>query len=439
MERYIPNVSRRTILRGLGAALTLPWLESLARAQGDKTGPPRRWAAMIFANGVNEKHWWAKGAGSAMELSKTLQPLAPFKKDMIVLNGLHLFDRTSGVHSPYFTNFFSGEKVRKTSVPDVAETTDHYMARTIGKQTPVPCLTLGIERTVHGIQGGLPSVYRCTLSWSSKNTPVPTEIYPRQAFDRLFDTSSLMKDKSVLDAVLGHARTVRGKLDYYDKQKLDEYMTSIRDIEHRIERATAEERIEGWQPTLDKPNIKRPPEGLPQIIPEHMKLMVDIMVLAFQMDKTRIATLLFNNDTSGMKFGFLDGVTNASMHGGISHHQNKKKTLDMYQRVNQFHVEMLVRALHKMKSIDEGGSTLLENTMLLFGSTMMDGDKHDADSGLPLILCGQGGGTLKTGRVLSYEKLEDRRLCNLHLALMQRMGMPDKEFGNSHYPLSDLS
>lgn len=455
-ERYLPKTSRRQVLRGLGATLTLPWLESLAWAEAKSVGakglagPPRRWASMVFANGVNTDHWNAEGEGEAMKLSKTLQPLAPFKQDIMPIDGLRLFEeRLFPVHVPYFTNFLSGGVVedcviaggkgkqsgsdgKDPRIPDVAQTLDHYLASKVGYMTPVPCLTLGIEAPSYGIKAGKPQIYYDTISWSDRQTPIAPEIYPRAAFDQLFDVSSLIEQKSVLDSVYQQAKTLGNRINHQDRAKLQDYMDGIRELERRIELATSEGRLEGWKPALTEPNMPPPPPNLPQNIPAHMKLMADIMVLGFQMDKTRIATLLCNNDTSGMLFDFLEGVEKSPMHGGISHHQKNPKTLAMYQKINQFHVELLAYTLGRMKSIDEGnGTSLLDNTMILFGSTMRDGDHHDGRD-LPLILCGRGGGTIRPGRTIKkYDTDASRRLCNLHLAMLNRMGVPDKAFGNS--------
>ncbi len=438
-DPYRSTLSRRTILKGLGASIALPWMESLAWAaeksgQAIMSGPPRRWAALIFANGVNTEHWWVKGEGAGMELSKSLKPLDKFKEDLLFVDNLHIFDDTVGVHTPYFTNFLAGEKVRHGSVPDLAESVDQFMARTVGKNTAVPSIVLGTEPTGYGLAAGKPGIYNGTMSWSSRTTPIPPEIFPRQAFDRLFDTSELLRDRSILDFVGEQAKSIQRKLDSRDRDKLEEYLTSIREIEQRIELATAEGRLEGWQPSLDAPDIDRPPEGRPQNVREHVKLMLDIIVLAFQMDQTRIATYLFEKDVTGMSFNFLDGVSNTGMHT-ISHHRKKGSTLEEYQKINEFHVEQLAYILDRMSSIEEGnGTTLLDNTMLMFGSTMRDGDVHDAND-LPLILCGGKTAGLIKGKALRYESLEDRRLCNLHLAMAQKMGCEIKEFGNSHYPL----
>jgi hypothetical protein len=438
---YTPAMSRRTILKGLGATLALPWLESLAFAAGDTAlKPPRRYIAMFFANGVNAHEWWAKGNENAIEdLSPTLAPLADFRQEFIVLNGLRIFDSMSGVHWPYFTNLLSSGVVEKGAVPDCAESADQFIAKRIGDRTTVPGMNLGIEPTRAGLRLGMPDVIWGTFSWRDKSTPVPAEIYPRQAFDRLFDASGLARDKSVLDTVLEQSKAVGKDLGTQDRLKLEEYMQSIREVETRIERASSDQRKEGdWRPELKDPDMERPSADVPASTPEHMKLMLDIMLLALQMDKTRVCTFLFNRDSSNMLFDFIEGVEAKAMHGGISHHNNVPSVLAEYQKVNQFHVEQLAYVLGKMRGVDEGGSSLLDNSMLLFGSSMMDGNTHNAN-GIPLLLCGGGGGSIRSGRVLTYEKDEDRRLCNLHLSMINRMGVETDSFGNSHYPLPGLA
>ncbi len=440
------NVSRRTILKGLGAALTLPWMESLAWASGGKSavtaGPPRRWAAMIFTNGVWEPDWWAKGAGNAMELGPTLQPLARHKNNILVLNGLHIMPEFTGTvggpHTPKFTNFLSGGVINRTNVPDLAESIDQRLAREIGLKTPLPTLTLGIEPTQSGLTAGVPSIYFTTISWSSDKTPVAPEIYPRRAFDRLFDTTSLLNDRSVLDAALDQSKSVRRKLSYHDKDKLDQYMESIRSVERRLELATSDNRFEGWKPTLDTPNIERPREGLDWDVPEHMRLMADLLVLAFQMDKTRIATLLLERDVSTINFNFLEGVGSGQYHATYSHHAHNPESVAGYKRINRYHTEMAAYVIDKMSAVDEGNGSLLDNSMLLFGSNLMDGNAHDATK-LPLILAGGRNCEIKPGRVIDYTRPEDRLICNLHLATAQRMGLETDSFGNSTYPLPGLA
>ena len=444
-----PQINRRTLLRGLGATLALPWLESLAWAQARAAGvspkdaagakAPLRYGCLLFANGVNPHQWWARGGGDAMELSPTLAPLAPFKRDITVLRELHVFNNTSGPHWPLFSNYLSGAKFKETLIPEGGESIDQVIARHTGRETPVPSLVLGVEPAESGLRGGVPSVYYGTVSWSSKNTPIPPEIYPRAVFDRLFDTTALLRDKSVLDAVLAQAKDVRRGLGAQDRQKLDEFMHSVRDVEQRIQRATREERLEGWRPSLAKPDLQRPPEALPQNVADHMRLMLDLILLAWRMDKTRVATLVFNRDVSHMQFGFVDGVPNEQLHG-ISHHKEDATKLAAYQRINQFHVEQLAYLLGRMKQVDEGnGSTLLDNVMLQFGSNMFNGDSHDGRN-LPLILAGHGGGSIAGGRVIdtAAKPEEHQRACNLYLTLARRMGVKLDRFGDSVGELEEL-
>ena len=444
MNQRTSSLTRRAFLRGAGATLALPWLPSFAWAQGGKAAEnakaPVRYGSMLFANGVNPHEWWAKGEGEAMELSSTLQPLAAFKRDITVQRELHVFNNTSGPHWPLFSNYLSGAQFKETLIPEGGESIDQVIARHTGKQTPVPSLVLAVEPAESGLRGGVPSVYYGTVSWSSKNTPIAPEVYPRAVFDRLFDTSGLLRDKSVLDAVLAQSKDVRRDLGAQDQQKLDEFMTSVRDLEQRIERATKEERLEGWRPTLAKPNMERPAAELPQDVCAHMRMMLDLILLAWRMDKTRVATLICNRDVSHMKFGFLDGVLNEQLHS-ISHHKEDPKKLASYQRINQFHVEQLAYLMAKMKQVDEGnGTTLLDNVMLQFGSNMFNGDSHDGRN-LPMIIAGHGGGSLAGGRVIdtSAKPEEQQRACNLYLALAQRMGVKLEKFGDSVEALQGLA
>lgn len=437
--------SRRAILKGLGATVALPWLESWSWAQQKRAGersldkPPLRWGCVLFANGVNPQQWWAKNHGNTIELSPTLKPLTAFRKDILFLKELHVFNNTSGPHWPLFTNYLNGAPVRQGLIPEGSISIDQLIAKHTGKETAVPSLVLGVEPAESGLRGGVPSVYYGTVSWTSRNTPVPPEIYPRAAFDRLFDTTAHLRDQSVLDTVLDQTKQVNGRLGKADRQKLDEFFGSVRDLEQRIERATREERLECWRPSLTKPNIPRPADKPPQDVREHMKMMIDLIVLAWQMDRTRVATLILNRDVSHMQFGFLDGVGNEQLHS-ISHHKNKPATLDQYSRINRFHVEQFAYLLGRMKAIDEGdGSSLLDNSMVTFGSNMMDGDTHDGRD-LPLLLAGHAGGSIKTGRVLDYTSRpeEEQRLCNLHLSAAKLMGVKVDQFGDSVHPLKNL-
>lgn len=434
-ETYQPKVSRRCMLRGLGATLTLPWLESQVWAQGGnaavKAGPPRRWAALVFGNGVVTERWWAKGQGDAMEFSDTLAPLADWKQEVLFLENFRLVENPPYVlpHGTHYTNFLSGFPVRKQAVPTMAVTLDQYLARHVGRQTVVPTLNLGLRCMPPR------GVALDTISWVNANTPVMPEAYPAKAFDQLFDVSSKLEDRSILDDVHEDAKRVRGKLNVEDQRKFDNYLESIREVERRIERATNDERLPGaWRPTLDKPDMPRPEEGQPQDIPEYMKLMMDIILLAFRMDKTRIATLQFNNDgNNGMRFGFLDGVSNNHQHG-ISHHGNRPEGKDEHVKTVAYHAKQFAYFIEQMKSIDEGGTTMLDNSMVLFGTNFIDGHTHDT-SQLPLVLAGRGGGTIRPGRIIKAQRDEDRAACNIYLSMLNRMGVPDESFGDGHRPV----
>jgi hypothetical protein len=430
-------MNRRHLLQGLGATLGLPFFESLAKPTSKA---PLRYGCLLFANGVNPHQWWAKGAGDAMELSPTLSPLTDLKRHITVLKDLHVFNNTSGPHWPLFSNYLSGAKFKETLIPEGGESIDQVIARHTGKETTVPSLVLAVEPAESGLRSGVPGVYYSTVSWSSKNTPIAPEVYPRTVFDRLFDTSGLLRDKSVLDAVLAQSKDMRRALGSHDQQKLDEFMHSVRDVELRIERAAKEERLEGWRPSLAAPNLPRPPAELPQDVREHMRLMCDLLLLAWQMDKTRVATLIFNRDVSHMKFGFLDGVLNDQLHG-ISHHKEDAAKLASYQRINQFHVEQFAYLMRRMKQVDEGGgTTMLDNVILQFGSNMFNGDSHDGRH-LPMILAGHGGGSIAGGRVLdlSPKAEEQQRACNLYLGIAQRMGVKLDKFGDSVEMMGGLS
>jgi hypothetical protein len=245
-------------------------------------------------------------------------------------------------------------------------------------------------------------------------------------------------DRSVLDAVLAEARSLRPKVGSGDRKKLDEYLESIRDIERRIDHAAKEERLEGWRPTLKQPNMPRPSDEIPQNVPEHMKLMLDLIVLAFQMDKTRVVTLMLNNDLSQMNFRFIEGVRGA-LHLDLTHNGKAPEFEAMYLKTNQFHTEQFTYLVKRLKEIDEGGASLLDNSILMFASSLFDGDAHSADH-LPIVLAGKAGGALRTGRILDYldKGDDDRRACSLYLSLMDLMGAQLDRFGDTDKRLAGL-
>jgi hypothetical protein len=434
--------SRRHFLRGTGVALALPWLESMPLLGAANAKPPVRLATIFFSNGVEPAHWWAKGEGANMELGPCLEAMKPHRGEFSFLRGLYNQQafKSSSPHLGRMPNVLSGAWVSlDPSDIRVGTTFDQVLAREIGNHTAVSSLVLGIEPNELRLEDGLSMIYGSSLSWTSPVKPATKEIYPARAFDLLVgDGSGRKLDRSILDAVLRESHDLQPKISRGDRAKLDEYLESIRDIEKRIEKANREERIEGWRPTLSKPNMPRPADEIPQNVPDHMKLMLDLIVLGFQMDKTRISTLMLNNDLSQMNFKFVEGVKGA-LHLDLTHNGKAAAAEAMYLKTNQFHIAQFAYLIDRMKNIDEGGSTLLDNSMLLLCSNLFDGDTHSAEQ-MPMLLAGKGGGTLKPGQNLDFlDKGDDnRRACSLYLSLMDRMGVKLERFGDSDKRLINL-
>jgi Protein of unknown function (DUF1552) len=445
IDRSLSHPTRRHFLRGMGVALALPWMESLpvvGRAVAAKANtPPLRLGIIFFSNGVEPIHWWAKGSGATMEIGPALEPMLPHREDMVFIQGL--FNQTAHVStSPHLgrMNLLSGATVSLDPKEiRVGTSMDQIIASQIGGQTAIPSLVLGIEPNELRLEDGLSMIYGSSVSWISPTKPATKEVYPSRTFDRLVGDGSARKlDRSILDEVRQDSQSIRAKISRSDSLKLSEYLESIRDIELRIERAAKQERIEGWRPTLDKPDMPRPANELPQDVPEHMKLMLDLIVLAFQMDKTRVATLMLNNDLSQMNFKFLEGVQGA-LHLDLTHNGRAADKEAMYLKTNQFHIAQFAYLTQRMKDIREGDGSLLDNSILMAASSLFDGDAHGANQ-LPILLTGKGGGTLETGRILDYLGKEDeqRKACSLHLSLMDRMGVKLDRFGDATARLEEL-
>jgi Protein of unknown function (DUF1552) len=446
LRRASRNTSRRHFLRGMGVALALPWMESLpvfgqAAAAVKQSAPPLRFGIVFFSNGVEPIHWWAKGAGSTMEIGPALSPMMPHREDMVFINGL--FNQTAHTStSPHLgrMNLLSGATVSLDPKEiRVGTSMDQVLASQIGSHTSIPSLVLGIEPNELRLEDGLSMIYGSSLSWISPTKPATKEIYPSRTFDRLVgDGTERRLDRSILDAVRQDSQSLRPRISKGDNVKLSEYFESIRDIEKRIERASKEERIEGWRPTLEKPDMPRPANELPQNVPDHMKLMLDLIVLAFQMDKTRIATVMLNNDLSQMNFKFVEGVQGA-LHLDLTHNGKAADKEAMYLKTNQYHIAQFAYLTQRMKDIKEGDGSLLDNSILMCASSLFDGDAHGANQ-LPILLTGKGQGTLKTGRILDYlERPDDqRKACSLHLSLMDRMGVKLDKFGDATAGLAEL-
>ncbi|HEY8237843.1 MAG TPA: DUF1552 domain-containing protein, partial [Candidatus Limnocylindrales bacterium] len=413
---------------------SLPAFAQPVKGSAGATKPPVRLGIIYFSNGVEPAHWWAKGSGADMELGPGLEPMLPHREDMVFIRGL--FNQSAQVStSPHLgrMNLLSGAPVSlDPNQIRVGTSMDQVLATAFADETEVPSLVLGIEPNELRLEDGLSMIYGSSLSWISPTRAAAKEIYPARTFDRLVDDGSgRTLDRSILDAVWDESQGLRPRISKDDDHKLSEYFEGIRDIEKRIERASTEERLEGWRPTLAQPDMPRPKHELPQDVPAHMKLMLDLIVLAFQMDKTRVATLMLNNDLSQMNFKFLDGVQGA-LHLDLTHNGRAADKEAMYLKTNQFHIEQFAYLTQRMKDIAEGETTLLDNSILMMASNLFDGDLHSANQ-LPVLLTGKGGGSLATGRILDYldKGDEHRKACSLHLSLMDRMGVRLDRFGDS--------
>lgn len=437
--------ARRVFLRGIGVSMALPWLESY-NVWGDEpqhnvaaSDAPVRLAVLFSGNGFHSREWWAKGEGKAMELGKVLEPLSDFREKLVFVRGLfHEEARKGNIHSSQTGNVLSGAPIASGGEIRSGTSFDQMLAQTYGRSTKVPSLVLGCERSNPSVHKNYSMLYSSHISWSSPTTPTPLELYPSLAFDRLFKDEVSPGDKSVLDSVLADAQDFRRNISVGDQRKLDEYLDSVRDVENRIENAGKRGELQGWRPTLDKPNMKRPDDGIPQDIAEHMRLMCDILVLGFQTDTTRITTLKLNNDHSALRFPNLPSAQQPN-HGidYMIHHLLSHSDGEDWLTVNRFLIEQLAYIARRLDSIQEGSRTLLDNTMLLHCSSMMAGAKHDNDQ-LPVVMLGGGGGRIQGGRVLDYKDKPDRQLCRLFMSMMDKMEVRPKTFGDAKTMLNEV-
>ena len=429
--------SRRTFLRGVGVTMALPWMESLPvwgdtppSGAASASEAPVRLAVLFSGNGFHSQEWWAKGEGKEMELGKVLSPLNDFREKMLFVRGLYNEEAQKGnIHSSQTGNLLSGAPLASGGDIRSGTSIDQLLAQRYGRSTKVPSLVLGCEKSNPSVHKNYSMLYSSHISWSSPTTPTPLELYPALAFDRLFKDEVSKGDRSVLDAILTDAKDLRRQISANDQHKLDEYLESVRDVEQRIDNAGKKGEMQGWRPTLAKPNIPRPFDGIPQDIAEHMRLMCDILVLGFQTDTTRITTLKLNNDHSSLRFPNL-GV-DYMIHHLLSH----TDTPD-WLKVNQFFLEQVAYVARKLDSINEGSRSLLDNTMLLYCSSMLTGN-HDA-SQLPVLLLGGAGGRIKGGRIIDYKEKSDRQMCRLYLSMMDKMNVQLPKFGDASKALEEI-
>jgi hypothetical protein len=433
------RISRRTVLRGAGVTMALPWLESL-HALADTPAAaafPKRFGVVFLGNGINEDHWSASGTGADMKLSKSLEPLEPFKQKINVIDGLFNKALTGqGIHPAQTGSLLSGAHITKGAIIHSGISVDQMIANKIGEDTPQSSIVLACEQPMTGYhETNFSMAYSSHISWQTPDSPVPVELYPSLAFDNLFENRGSLRNMSILDRVRDRAQVLGKQISSTDKSKLDEYLTSVREVEKRVESMRKTKDVaDDKAKALNRPamTMERPANGLPEDLRDHARLMCDIIAIAFQTDKTRVASLIISRDLSAMYYPFLN-VTQG--HHGASHDNNS----DAYERITRFHVEQYAYLAKKLDSMPEGEGTVLDNSCLMFLSNLWIGRKHD-NTRLPLVLAGGLGGALETGRTLSFldQGQEKRKMCSLYLSLMDRFGIKLDQFGDSQERLALL-
>ncbi len=453
------HIPRRSFLRGAGVSLGLPLLDAMgdllptaspSAAAGVNTAgslqAPVRMACLYFPNGVWRRSWFPEKAGADYDFTPSLQPLAAHRDNLLVFSGLDKRHSHGGDgHYAKTANFLTGLLVKKTTGKDLSvgsASIDQVCARQIGRLTPLPSLELGIDPVISGIDSivGYTRLYGSYISWRSPSQPVAREIDPKAAFSRLFsvlsggridDTRASGDRMALLDLVLEDARSLRGRLGRDDQFKLDEYLDAVRDVEKRLSFFSQPD-PRAWRPSerIDG-HAEAAPVGAPGDHREHVRLMMDLMVLAFRTDSTRLSTFMFANDVSGKNFGHLIPGCDGGHHE-FSHHQDKPEKFEPYARINAWHCEQYAYFLDKLAAIKEGERSLLDNSMILMGSSISDGNSHQPDN-LPVLLAGKAGGSIVPGRHLALPR--HTPLCNLYVSMLERMGTPVESFGDSTGPL----
>jgi hypothetical protein len=445
-------LSRRTLLKGLGAAVSLPVLDSMLatqslgvaaeKAEAAGKGIPTRLAFVSQPNGVIQSAWFPKTPGTEFELVEALEALAPLRNDVIVFSGLAQDNGRAkgdgpGDHARSAASLLTGAHPVKTAGANikVGMSADQWVASKIGHLTRMPSLEVGIEpgRTSGNCDSGYSCAYSNTISWKSESTPMAKEINPRLVFERLFGgeendpkvrAKRAANRKSVLDVVAGDAAKLKEKLGQTDRQKIDEYFTSVREIETRIEQAEA-------QAKNSRPEMEIP-KGIPKDGREHMRLLCDLLTVAFRTDSVRVATFMLANEGSNKTYPMV-GVNEG--HHEISHHRNEADKMDKLKKIDKYLIEQFAYLLQQMKSVKEGEGTLLDHSLVMFGNGLGDGNAHSHHN-LPIILAGHGSGSVKPGRYIKLEK--ETPLNNLFLSLFDRMGAPSDAFGDSNGRLIGL-
>ena len=441
-------IPRRAVLRGLGATVALPLLDGMVPAltalSQTAARPVRRLGAIYVPNGMDLGRWTPTTDGSAFELSPILEPLAPFRDRMTVLSGMvnreadGLPGEGAGDHSRGQSVFLTGIHPRKTEGPDIqlGISMDQIAARELGQHTQLASLELGLDAndTVGSCDVGWSCVYNSTISWRSETTPLPMETDPRAVFERLFgaDTTDPVvrqarreEDRSILDSVTEELARFEHGLGPRDRVKLSEYLEAIRDIERRIQKA--EEQSDRELPVVDQP------AGVPSTFEAHAKVMFDLMALAYQADLTRVCTFLIGRELSNRTYPEV-GVPEA--HHLVSHHRHDPNQLTKLAKINTFHTQLLAHLLDQLQSTPDGNGTLLDHSMILYGGGIGDSDRH-SHTDLPILVMGGGAGSITGGRHIRLSP--DTPLMNLHVSLLDKMGVPVEQVGDSTGTLQELS
>jgi hypothetical protein len=445
MSKSRLSISRRTLLRGAGVSLGLPWLEAMmprAVASSKANAAPVRMAMLYMPNGVNTSAWTPQGTGSDFTLSSTLQPLEDLKDQIVVLSNLwNAASKGGDGHYVKEAAILTCTTIKKTQGADLGNgvSVDQVAAQKAARETPLPSLELGVTPVAIGVDAvvGYTRVYGSHIAWSDATTPLAREINPRSVYERLFRAASAPQGNSakmdalLLDRVLGDAKRLRAQVGSEDRIRIDEYLSLMRSLEERVQRASGATRST-WKARVPL-DPKAAPTDRPADHAEHVRLMMDMIAAAFQSDTTRVCTFMFGNAVSNVSFRFLEGVS--AGHHDVSHHQKDPDKLRQYQIINRWHVEQYAYLLHKLKSMKEGESTVLDNSMVLFASALSDGDRHDPHK-LPLVLGGRAGGRINSGQHLVYT--EDSPLANLYVSMLDGFGAPVERFADSTGPLAGL-
>jgi len=445
------HLSRRALLRGFGTAVALPMLDSMMPAfaapatLAGKT--PRRLAFVYVPNGIIMQDWSPKVTGAAFDLPRIMKPLEPMRKKMLVLSGLtHNTGRAlgdgPGDHARAASTFLTGVHPRKTAGADISLgiSADQIAANAIGTDTRFASLELGCEggRQAGNCDSGYSCAYSNNISWRSNTTPNPPEINPRLVFERMFGNADPSEspearvrreqlNKSILDYVMEDTRSLQAKLGPTDNRKLDEYLSSVREIELRIENAERAAKNAGPLPQMEKP------EGIPDNYAEHSRLMFDLMTIAFRADLTRVTTFMMAREGSNRPYREI-GVSEG--HHGLTHHRLNQDWIEKITKINEYHVAQFAWWLQQLDTIPDGDGTLLDNMMVAYGSSISDGNRHTHHD-LPIVLAGGGAGTLKSGRHIRYAR--ETPLTNLYMSMLDRMGVRPGSIGDSNGVLSQLS